>query len=96
MCGLPSKVVMMCKVADIHQILVGDLCMDCLRAKAESAVSIEKMDDIGIGFTQDVLDEGALKIMKCPKCKKWRSEIIMAKPDECCASCFNYLMYSKM
>jgi hypothetical protein len=94
LCGVPSKLVMACKVADIHQIFVGDLCMSCLRAKAESAMGMEKMDAYGIGHTQAVLDEGALQLMKCPMCKKWRPEIIMAKPNECCASCFNYLMYS--
>jgi hypothetical protein len=69
--------------------------MNCIRMKAEGAMSMERMDAVGIGYTQAVLDEGALQLMKCPMCKKWRSEILMIRPKEACASCFNYLMYSE-
>jgi hypothetical protein len=95
-CGRPAKIVFTCKVAENFNVFVGDACTQCVREMAESAVSIEKMDMIheDLGYTKAALEEGVLQLMKCPMCKKWRGEILMIKPDEMCASCFNYFMYA--
>jgi hypothetical protein len=85
--------VLTAKVAGIFRIDVADVCLDCIYLKAQENVSMDKMDTIGIGYTQAALDEGALQLMMCPSCNKYRDYIMMSKPKEFCASCFTYFMY---
>lgn len=80
------------KVADIYDVVVGDACISCIREKAETQVSMEKEDMIGIGYTLAALQEGALQLLKCTQCHKYRDIVMMSKPEVCC-SCFNYFMY---
>lgn len=92
-CNTSQEIVFTTKFADIFNIGIGDLCLRCIQAKAESAISMEKYDNIGIAYTKVVLNEGVLQLMQCPNCHKYRGEIILSKPKDMCASCFTYYMY---
>jgi hypothetical protein len=92
LCHRPAEMVFAIKCADIYDVVVGDACISCIREKAETMVSMEKEDMIGIGYTLAALQEGALQLMKCPSCHKYRDIIMVSKPETCC-SCFNYFMY---
>ena len=72
---------------------MGDICLTCLREKAEKDIAMEKCDDIGIGYTQAVLDTKALPLMFCKHCKRWRSVVLLPKDSEICPSCIEVLIY---
>lgn len=92
-CGRPSKILLTAKISDIYNIDLGDLCLSCIKEMAEGYVAMDKADDIGIGYTQEALQEGALRLMKCQKCGRYREEILMGS-SEFCPSCFLFYLYS--
>ena len=79
-------------MADINERFISNICILCIKELAEECVSMDKMDDIGIGYTKAALDEGALQLMKCKGCGRFRGEIMLGV-RKCCPSCFLYYLY---
>lgn len=92
-CNTSQEIVFTTKFADIFSIGMGDLCLRCIQTIAEQNIGMEKYDALGIGYTNDVLKEGALQLMECSHCHRYRSSILLSKPSDMCCSCFTYYMY---
>lgn len=94
LCYRSREFVLGAKFATMDGLQVGDICLTCLREKAEQDIAMEKMDTIGIGYTQAVLDTEALPLMLCPHCKKWRATLLIPKGNVICPSCIEVLIYT--
>jgi hypothetical protein len=92
LCLRSRSFVLAAKFATLEGLQVGDLCSQCLREKAEKDIAMEKCDDIGIGYTQAVMDEGWLPLMFCKYCKRWRSVMLLPKDSLMCPSCVQVMM----
>ena len=95
LCYRPRKFVLAAKFATMHGLEVGDICLTCLREKAEEDIGMEKYDALNIGYTQAVLDEGSMPLMLCPHCNKWRATLLglIPKANVICPSCIEVLIY---
>jgi hypothetical protein len=94
MCGRAKSFVVSAKFAlPGHKLIVGDLCTSCIRASAEMDIAMEKMDSIGVGYTDAVLTHGSIPLMLCHSCHKRRPTVLNVKPEPICASCFLYITH---
>ena len=96
LCYRSRNFVLAAKFATMDGLQVGDICLTCLREKAEEDIGMEKYDALNIGYTQAVLDTAAMPLMLCPHCKKWRPTILglIPKGNVICPSCIEVLIYS--
>jgi hypothetical protein len=97
LCQKPKNLVFGAKFTHpTGNIDVGDMCADCIRIIAELDLSMEKMDMVGMGMTDEVLKympHGGMQLMQCMGCHKWRAEVLLTNNGYCCASCFQYFTY---
>ena len=98
LCYRSRSFVLAAKFATMDGLQVGDICLTCLREKAEEDIGMEKYDALNIGYTQAVLDTAAMPLMLCPHCKKWRATVLglglIPKGNVICPSCIEVLIYT--
>ena len=90
-CGRPQRFLLLARVAEIYAIRFVQLCFDCIIELAQEQVSMNKMDRIGIGYTEAALEEAALQLQKCEYCHNMVAEVLVSL--DCCCACFLVLSY---